>query len=323
MNALFAPSKHIALCFIISNKQVLHHEAEWREWIRPNADIIRVYFHYKHKSSISSAWIREHAIPPGCIQPTSYFFVVPAYLALMFYARRADVRNQWFCMLTETCFPAVSPAVFRAQFEKWGHRTLMRTLPAHWNLTLHNRANLRLLRPAYHLANDPWFVVTRRHVEMFEHFMTSKEHASVRRVVNAGGLANESLFAIMLQTYHEVNGLHHRNVSSTVAEWSVRAPHQNPTSPFLFRDATPDHQHCLLTLLRAHPYALFVRKIHQDFSVQCIQSYWKEHPAHHELQEKEKNRWNRWSRWGFIVLILIILGILSAHKTQHYDTTAT
>ena len=39
----------VALCFIISYEHILNKEQLWIDWIKPNQDIINVYFHYKHK----------------------------------------------------------------------------------------------------------------------------------------------------------------------------------------------------------------------------------------------------------------------------------
>ena len=37
----------IALCFIISYEHILQKEQLWIDWIKPNQDIINIYFHYK------------------------------------------------------------------------------------------------------------------------------------------------------------------------------------------------------------------------------------------------------------------------------------
>jgi protoheme ferro-lyase len=36
-----------ALCFLISYEHILNKEQLWIDWIKPNQDIINVYFHYK------------------------------------------------------------------------------------------------------------------------------------------------------------------------------------------------------------------------------------------------------------------------------------
>ncbi len=44
----------VALCFIISYSHILNKEQFWIDWIKPNQDIINIYFHFSifinHKS---------------------------------------------------------------------------------------------------------------------------------------------------------------------------------------------------------------------------------------------------------------------------------
>ena len=105
-----------ALCFIISYSQTVNKEQIWIDWIEPNKDIINVYFHYKNYSEIKSEWIKKHAIHPKYIAKTDYMHIVPAYLALMSFAINHDIENQWFCFLTDSCVPIISPLKFRELF---------------------------------------------------------------------------------------------------------------------------------------------------------------------------------------------------------------
>ena len=106
----------IALCFIISYDHILNKEHVWRDWIEPNKDIINVYFYYKDITKIKSQWILEHVVPEKEIKQTSYFHVIPAYMSIMRYAFGNDVSNQWFCLLTDSCCPIISPKKFRYLF---------------------------------------------------------------------------------------------------------------------------------------------------------------------------------------------------------------
>ena len=103
----------VALCFIINYEHILNKENIWREWIEPNKDIINVYFYYKNLTKIKSEWILKHTIPPNLIHETSYYHVIPAYLSIMNFAYTQDKENQWFCMLTDSCCPIISPKKFR------------------------------------------------------------------------------------------------------------------------------------------------------------------------------------------------------------------
>lgn len=289
------PAPKAALCFIVSYEHQLHHEKLWREWIEPNRDILNIYVHYKDARAITSPWLRSYAIPPQFVSKTSYYNVVPAYMAVLSFAFNHDTQNQWFCMLTDTCVPIITPAQFRSRFLALHSKSIVRCFRAHWNLVLHQRANLRLLKPEYWLGNDPWFTLCRKHVHQCMIFMAMKN--SIYNIVNAGGLANESLFAIVLQTFHEYgNASRHINLSSTLCDWERMS---SPTSPYYFsfppketimggapnplwktlpetRNADPsaiDQQHLatdvqrIKTLLNNPDNALcmFMRKVHVSF----------------------------------------------------------
>ena len=135
----------IALCFIINYDHILNKEHIWRKWIEENNDIINVYFYYKDINKIKSQWILQHTIPPSFIQETSYYHVIPAYLSLMTFATNHDKENQWFCLLTDSCCPIISPKKFRYLFYKHYEKTIMKWQKEWWNIDIHKRANLSLL----------------------------------------------------------------------------------------------------------------------------------------------------------------------------------
>jgi hypothetical protein len=144
-----------------------------------------------------------HTIPPKYVHQTTYYSVVPAYMALLSYAFHHDLENKWFCMLTDSCVPIISPAKFRQLFFENYRASIFKWKPAYWNINIHRRANLRLLKKEYWLANDPWFTLSRAHVHKCILFLVAKN--DIYRQVNSGGLANESIFAIMLQTFNELS----------------------------------------------------------------------------------------------------------------------
>ena len=270
------PQNKVALCFIISYNHVLNQEAVWKEWIEPNKDWINVYVHYKHLGRIQSPWLRSHAIPPKNIAATSYFHVVPAYMSLLSFAKHHDAGNQWFCMLTDSCMPIVSPDQFKERFRQYGDKSIMRIKGADWNPEFHARANLKRLSPKLHLVHDPWFTLTRLHVDQLIRFILYPATRSIYSTVCAGGLANESVFAIMLgittgdldvqlaaRLQNEKNVL---NTSATVADWSRRT---NATSPHLF-SRTGQNPHVnkkiIQDLVTKNPLAMFLRKVSQDFT---------------------------------------------------------
>ena len=164
----------IALCFIISYEHLLNKENIWKEWIYENKDIINVYFHYKNYNSIKSPWIRNHCIPKNQIAKTSYYHVTSAYMSVLSYAFNHDLNNKWFCLLTESCVPIISPKQFRTIFFNYYYASIFKWKPSYWNIDIHRRANLRLLNKKYHLANDPWFTLSRDHVHKCIMFLVKK-----------------------------------------------------------------------------------------------------------------------------------------------------
>jgi hypothetical protein len=251
----------VALLFIISYHHVLLKEQLWIDWIKPNQDIINVYFHYKDFNQIKSPWIKTYSLPPKDVKNTTYYNVVPAYMALMTYAFNHDSENMWFCFLTDSCVPIISPATFRQRFLDHYQASILKCKPAYWNIQIHRRANLRLFKKEFWLANDPWFTLTRSHVHKCLIFLAAKN--GVYNQINEGGLANESIFAVILQTFKELtNPNTYVNQCSSVADWTRMS---SPTSPYLFKEGSEENINIIKTLLKENPYAMFLRKVDRSF----------------------------------------------------------
>jgi hypothetical protein len=256
----------VALCFIISYQHILNKEQLWIDWIKPNQDIINVYFHYKDINLIKSPWIKMYTIPPEYTHQTTYYNVVPAYMSLLSYAFKNDTKNIWFSMLTDSCVPIISPAKFRRLFFENYQASIFSWRPAHWNVDIHRRANLRLLKKELRLANDPWFTLTRHHVHKCIIFMVGKHN--LYEQINEGGLANESIFAIMLQTFNELtnpNTLINEHISLT--DWTRMS---SPTSPYLFKDVTEENVNIIKKLLKENKYSMFLRKVDKNFPDEAL-----------------------------------------------------
>lgn len=274
----------IALCFIISYEHVLQKEKYWINWIEENKDLFNIYFHYKIKSEIKSPWILNYCIPEKYIKQTSYFNVVPAYMTLLTYAYEHDKNNQWFCMLTDTCVPIISPKKFRELFFENYNKSIIRCSKAHWNINLHQRANLKFFSKEFHLCNDPWFTLCRYHVHLCTLFMVGQN--KLYNKINSGGLSNESIFAIILQTFNELNKNKILNTSATICDWNRMS---NPTSPHLFNECTEEDEKIILNLLKNNPHTLFLRKVNYKFPDEKLMelSSWDGKP---EIRKKtEKN----------------------------------
>lgn len=276
----------IALCFIISYDHVLNKEAIWREWIEPNKDIINVYFYYKDRTKIKSPWILQHALPPHFIHETSYYHVIPAYLSLMQFALSHD--NQWICLLTDSCCPIISPQQFRSLFYQFWNKTIMSWKPAWWNVNVHKRANLALLSEELRLANDPWFTIKREHALQILRFARTQQE--VTRTICAGGLANESLFAIILYGYKQLNNTNLVNAVTHLTDWSRMA---SATSPHTFKDANSTDIQFLEDNLQKNKCAMFLRKVSPEFPDEVLKKYIYKHSQVY-VSEPFVFIWRRW-----------------------------
>jgi hypothetical protein len=258
----------VALCFIINYDHILNKENIWREWIESNKDIINVYFYYKDITKIKSKWIIKHTLPPKNIYETSYYHVIPAYLSLMKFALNHDKNNSWFCFLTDSCCPIISPKRFRYLFYKHYEKSIFSWKKAWWNVQFHKRANLALLPEEFHLANDPWFVMKREHVQQCFHFVHTQRELTT--TICKGGLANESLFAIIMYAYKQLTTKNIISAVSHTTDWSRKT---SPTSPHLFKDANELDKKFIEQSLEKDRYAMFIRKIAPEFHDDILRHY--------------------------------------------------
>jgi hypothetical protein len=292
----------IALCFIINYDHILNKEEIWKEWIEPNKDIINVYFYYKDLSKIKSQWIMKHTIPPKYIHETSYYHVIPAYLSIMNFALLHDINNSWFCLLTDSCCPIISPKKFRYLFYQNYKKSILNWKEAWWNIELHKRANLAKLPKEIHLANDPWFIINREHVCQVLTFVNRKQELT--QTICSGGLANESLFAIILYCYKQldIKGPVIKSVTH-LADWNRMS---SATSPHLFKNADEKDIKFIDTELIKNKYAMFIRKIAPEFKDDILRHYIYEYgkDEDNKLILKEPNIfiYNRAKRYVFLFL---------------------
>jgi hypothetical protein len=258
----------VALCFIINYEHILNKEEIWKEWIEPNNDIINVYFYYKDYNKITSQWIKEHTIPPNYIHETSYYHVIPAYLSIMKFALVHDINNKWFCMLTDSCCPIISPKKFRHLFYNYYNKSLISWKKAWWNIEFHKRANLNKLPKELHLANDPWFTLKRENVLQVLNFVNKQQE--VTKTICSGGLANESLFAIILYGYKQLDNINSISAVTHITDWNRMA---SATSPYLFKEANEKDLKFIESELQKNKYAMFIRKVAPEFPNNILRNY--------------------------------------------------
>ena len=256
----------VALCFIISYDHILNKEHIWRKWIDYNKDIINVYFYYKDIKKINSKWILERAMPEDRIMKTTYFHVIPAYISVLAYAIQNDIDNRWFCLLTDSCCPIISPKRFRFLFFENYNKTIMSWKKAWWNTQFHKRANLALLPEDLRLANDPWFVLKREDVNRIIQYFHLK--GGITKQICDGGLANESIFAIILSVYNEL-----KNVICSVThicDWSRMA---TATSPHIFKEGNELDIKFIANELKERNFKMFIRKVAPEFPDTILENY--------------------------------------------------
>ena len=265
----------IALCFIISYEHILNKEHIWKDWIKQNEDIINVYFYYKDLTKIKSDWILKHTIPPNYIRETSYFHVIPAYISILSFAYTHDIHNQWFCLLTDSCCPIISPKKIRYIFYKNYNNTIMNWRNAWWNCKFHKRANLEYLPEELRLANDPWFILKREHVNIVSNFINCDLYKNIFKIVCSGGLANESLFAIILYLYKQMNNKNIEKNSVIAAATHATDWHrmESPTSPHLFKYADKLDIKFMDNIFNDNNYVVFIRKIAPEFPDTILNYY--------------------------------------------------
>jgi hypothetical protein len=256
----------IALCFIISYSHIINKEQIWLDWIEQNKDIINVYFHYKNYSDIKSEWIKKHSIHPKCIVETNYMHVVPAYLALASFAINHDINNQWFCFLTDSCVPIISPLKFRELFFENYSKTIMNWKKAWWNVQFCNRANLKFLKDNFHLANDPWFIMKKE--DICRCIAYSNVNTNIYKLICNGDVANESIFAIMLESLNQLKNVK-QNVTHAV-DWSRMS---SPTSPHVFKEGDKRDLLFINDFLDKNRYTMFLRKVDKKFPDKILIEY--------------------------------------------------
>jgi hypothetical protein len=294
----------VALCFIISYNHVLNKEAVWRKWIEANKDMFNIYVYYKDINKIKSTWLKNYAIPEKYIYNTSYYHIIPAYMSLMSYALSHDKSNQWFCFLTDSCCPIVSPKRFRYSFYKYYNKSIISWNPAWWNITVHKRANLALLPEKCRLGNDPYFIMKRENVVQCLHFIQNEQ--KITHLICDGGLANESLFAIILYNYKELSSV--LRFPTHIADWSRMT---TATSPYLFSVSSKENTAFIEENLAKHEYMFFIRKMSPEFPDSVLNKYIYEYSLERDNKLIIVN-------WFLIKKVYHVLGYLSLIAFLYY-----
>ena len=181
----------------------------------------------------------------------------------MEYAYYHDNNNKWFCFLTESCVPIVTPSLFLSSFYKNYNKSIIKWDRARWNIEYHNKANLKYLANEFHLCNTPWFLLERNHVYLFLQFIRLK--SKMFRLICRGKIANESIFAIILKYYSLLEQVINEN--STIMDWSRMS---STTSPYVY--SSKEDFDSIIEFKEKNKYSFFLRKIHKDFPDEILEN---------------------------------------------------
>ena len=83
-----------------------------------------------------------------------------------------------------------------------------------------------------------------------------------------GGLANESIFAIILYGLKQLE--HVKNEISHATDWTKMT---SPTSPYVFKHGTTDDIQFINTFLENHKYTMFLRKVDASFPDEILTEF--------------------------------------------------
>lgn len=93
-------------------------------------------------------------------------------------------------------------------------------------------------------------------------------NSKICNTVCNGGLANESLFAIIMCHYNKIQTV----ISKTthMADWFRMS---SPTSPHMFKEGTQDDSDFIDKFLKENDLVMFIRKVHPKFPDELLRKY--------------------------------------------------
>jgi hypothetical protein len=160
----------------------------------------------------------------------------------------------------------VPPAKFRDILTSTQNKSIMGWKPAWWNPELHKRANLRLLAPEFRLANETWFILSKQDINHC--LLYSKVNNGIFQLICNGGLANESIFAIILYSMGRLPDVI-CEITHCV-DWNRRS---SPTSPHVFKAGTKEDLEYIDQFMKENKYTMFLRKVSPDFPDKILLNY--------------------------------------------------
>jgi hypothetical protein len=189
----------------------------------------------------------------------------------------------------------MSPLKFRELFLENYSKTIMSWRNAWWNTKFCKRANLQLLKEEFHLANDPWFVMKREDAK--KSIAYSNVNAHIFKTICSGDVANESVFAIMLHTFNEL-----QNVKSCVTHATDWSRMTSATSPHVFKEGNTVDMKFITTSTETNRYAMFLRKVDKCFPDNKLLEF---------IYKKDENELKRRSKVAMLERKLFFLSLFN------------
>ena len=172
---------------------------------------------------------------------------------------------------------------------------------AWWNIEFHKRANLALLPEGLRLANDPWFVLKKADVGRIIQYFHLK--GDITTTICQGGLANESLFAIILEAYNEL-----KNVVCSVTHITDWSRMTSSTSPHLFKDGNELDIKFIENEMKEKKYQMFIRKVAPEFPDEILEKYIYDVEFNNNefIEKRIKSYLDLFTFWGFILTVFVV-----------------
>jgi hypothetical protein len=176
---------------------------------------------------------------------------------------------------------------------------------AWWNIEFHKRANLALLPEDLRLANDPWFVLKKEDVRRIIMYFHMK--GDITTTICQGGLANESLFAIILEAYNEL-----KNVVCCVTHITDWSRMTSSTSPHVFKEGNELDIKFIENEMKEKKYQMFIRKVAPEFPDTILENYIYDTEFKNDefIQARIKSYLNVFVFWGYIIGIFVVVNLL-------------
>lgn len=176
---------------------------------------------------------------------------------------------------------------------------------AWWNIQVHKRANLALLPENLRLANDPWFVLKKEDVGRIIRYFHLK--GDITTTICQGGLANESLFAIILAACNEL-----KNVVCSVTHITDWSRMTSSTSPHVFKEGNENDIKFIENELKEKKYQMFIRKVAPEFPDAILESYiYNDEFKNQEfIEARIKSYINIFVFWGYIMTFFFVVNLL-------------